>query len=412
MEKLLNVIVYGLGNGCLYGLIAIGYSMVYSIIGLINFAHGDVFMIGGFFALTMAGLCGLTQDLPLWPFIGYTIFLMVTTSAFCAMVNYSIYKLVYEPLSNAPKLILLVSAIGVSMILQNLGMFWGAMGPECVMGAPRNAASPKKFPDVASRGKKVFGTGSQAIAEGAIAEKQPGGTFHLEGSKGTKQIAVSPGASRADAIATINEAQPTTGIMATTDGRLVSAEPGVRESLKVQIVSGSLAGITPGAYQGKDSPIPISRDHLVIFLITIPAVLLVHFIVQKTRIGKAMRACEQDVLAARLMGVNPARVISSTFALGGLLAGAASVIACYYWGTVRFDLGYSGGLYAFTAAVVGGIGSIAGAMIGGLILGFARTVTESYFASQWVNSTIFFVLIIFLIFRPSGLLGLKQAEKV
>lgn len=412
MEKLLDSIINGLGNGCLYGLIAIGYSMVYSIIGLINFAHGDVFMIGGFFALTMAGLLGLTQDLPLASFVGYTMILLATTSVFCALVNYVIYKVVYEPLSHAPKLILLVSAIGVSMIIQNLGMFWGAMGPESVMGAPRNAASPKKFPDLASRGKKVFGTGTPAMAEGALAENQTGGTIQLAGSLGSKEIVVAPGATRADLVKLINDLTGATGVTADAAGRILSVAPGSGAGVNVKIVSGTLDGVKPGAYSGKESSIPLSRDHLVIFLVTIPAVLLLHFIVQKTRIGKAMRACEQDVFAARLMGVNPVQVIGSTFMLGGFLAGAASVIACYSWGTVRFDLGYSAGLYAFTAAVVGGIGSIAGAMMGGLMLGFTRTIIDSYFASQWVNAAIFSLLIVFLIFRPSGIFGMKQAEKV
>ena len=404
--------VYGLANGCLYGLIAIGYSMVYSIIGLINFAHGDVFMIGAYFTLTMVGLLSIPTDCSLWAFVGYTILLLTTTSLFCAGVNFFIYKIVYKPLHNAPKLILLVSAIGVSLILQNVGMLWGSIGPANVMGAPKNAAAPKKFPDLAGRGKRVFGTGEPAIASGTIANDQPGCSLLLTGPSGKSEITVPSNASRADVVSLVNSVSKTTGVLATENGSLQTGESGSRQYFILAAKSGSMSGLELGKSQGSDSPIPFSRDHLVILFVTLPIVLALQFLVHKTRIGKAMRACEQDGLASRLMGINPDTVIASTFLVGGFLAGTASVIACYDWGTVRFDMGYTAGLYAFTAAVVGGIGSVSGAMLGGLMLGFTRTVTESYLASQWVNACIFLLLIVFLIFRPSGLLGQKSAEKV
>jgi branched-chain amino acid transport system permease protein len=317
MNKLIEVVLSGISNGCMYGLIAIGYSLVYSIIGLINFAHGDVFMTGAFFALTLIGIFGITPDTSIMYIIGVTLFLIISTSLFCGALNYLIYKLVYKPLSNASKLILLVSALGVSIMLQNIGMLWGGIGPEKVMGPPKNFSAPKNFPDIVNRSGKVF---------------------------------------------------------------------------------------------GENFPIPLRNDQLVIILITIPSVFILNYFVKKTRTGKAMRACEQDIYAARLMGINPTKVISVAFFTGGFLAGTASVISCYSFGTLHFQMGYTAGLYSFTAAVVGGIGSVAGAMLGGLLLGFVKTVTESYFATQWVNTFVFFLLIIFLIFKPSGILGYKSLE--
>lgn len=328
LQQIIDVLVVAIPNGCLFGLIAIGYSMVYSIIGLINFAHGDVFMLGSFFALTLIGLLGISPNLAAGPLIFWTTFLILATSIFCALVNFSVYKLVYQPLKNAPKLILLVSAIGVSLMFQNLGMLWGGIGPEKVMGPPKSHSAPKSFPDLANRTRNILG----------------------------------------------DEAKTFIGV-----------------------------------------------PQAIVLVVAIPLVLLLNHFVRHTKLGTAMRACEQNPLAAQLMGINPVMVFATTFLIGGFLAGTAAVVSGLYLGTVHFQMGYTTGLYAFTAAVIGGIGSVAGAMLGGLLIGFVKTIVEydlmhDWFnfsiPAQWVNAVIFTTLILFLIFRPSGILGYKFKEKV
>ncbi len=308
-EMLLQHVLIGLTNGSLFALIAIGYTMVYGIIGLINFAHGDLFMLGSFLALTLLtllaklglDLVGSSPPLVVLVLLG----ILVISSLFCATLNVSVDYLVYKPLRNAPKLAPLVSAIGVSFIFMNLGLFW-------------YGAADVNFPNIL----------------------------------------------------------PDTNLL------------------------------------GTDSAIRFTLKDLMVIATTVPLMIGLTLFVKFTRLGTAMRATEQNQTAAALMGIHVDRVIALTFAIGGALAGAASVIYGLYINTVSFQMGFQNGLYAFTAAVLGGIGSIPGAVLGGLLIGLVRSLGSAYIGEKWTSALVFGILIIILVFRPSGLLGSHAKEKV
>jgi branched-chain amino acid transport system permease protein len=294
----------GLTYGALIALIALGYTMVYGIIGLINFAHGDLFMLGSFLTLSLISAFGLdTTDSTALLAVGI-VALLVLVALFCALLNFFVDRLIYKPLRQAPKLAPLVSAIGVSFIFQNIGLLWKG---------PADLSVPK----------------------------------------------------------------------------LISQR---------NLLGDSAITFTP------------SDAVLLVVVMTIMAALTV--LVKFTRLGKSMRAVSQDPMAAQLMGINVERVIGGTFLIGGALAGFAAVIYAMYIGTVGFQIGYINGLYAFTAAVLGGIGNIPGAVLGGLVIGMVRSLGSAYVEERWTPAIIFGILIVILIFRPSGLLGERTREKV
>lgn len=312
-EILLQQVVTGLSNGAIIALIAIGYTMVYGIVELINFAHGDLFMLGTFLALTVVGLFGITS-------LGGALLLFLLVPLFCAGLNWSVDRLAYKPLRNAPKLAPLVAAIGVSFIFMNLGQFWGGLPME-VFGGGIAAAAPKNFP----------------------------------------------------ALVPNENLLPRLGI-----------ETHVR-------------------FTGRD---------LLVWGVTVPLLVALTLFVRRTRLGKAMRATAQNPVAARLMGVDIDRVIGATFLIGGALGGFAAVIYPLFNPTIYFQLGYRTGMDAFTAAVLGGIGNLPGAALGGIILGLVRALSDQYVETRWTNSIVFAILILILVFRPSGLLGAQTREKV
>jgi branched-chain amino acid transport system permease protein len=317
MEQLVQQLIIGLSNGMIIALIAIGYTMVYGIIELINFAHGDLFMLGTFLALTVLGALGLDPAKSSGgALFGGILLMFVLCPAFCAGLNWSVDRLAYKPLRNAPKLAPLVSAIGVSFILMNLGLFWGGL-PMDVFGGGRTAAAPKDFPAL--------------------------------------------------------------------------------------IPSTNLLG---------DSKILFRWTDLLVWLVTVPLLVGLTLFVKYTRIGKAMRATAQNPVAARLMGIDVDRVIGATFLIGGALAGFASVVYALYNNTIYFQLGYRAGMDAFTAAVLGGIGNLPGAALGGLLIGLIRAMSDWKIATQWTNAIVFSILIVILVFRPSGLLGARTRDKV
>lgn len=298
-------LLLGLVAGTLYALIAIGYTMVYGIIELINFAHGDLFMLGSFLALQLAVWVGVTTDAAGFSSIALTVALMLAvTPVACAILNMSVDRFVYKPLRNAPKLAPLVSAIGVSFVFMNLGLFW-------------QGATPVKFPDL--------------IAD--------------------------------------------TNLLDCT---------GLRFTWKDAMVIG----------------------------VTAPTMILLTLFVRYTTLGTAMRATAQNPTAAQLMGINVDRVIAATFAIGGALAGVASVVYGLYIKGVGYQMGFQNGLYAFTAAVLGGIGNIPGAVLGGLVIGVVGELGKAYIGGEWSEALVFGILIVILIFRPNGLLGVRAREKV
>jgi branched-chain amino acid transport system permease protein len=303
LKLFVQLCLIGLTNGSLFALIALGYTMVYGIIGLINFAHGDLFMLGCMLAFTIISAVVVegagSGAAPVA--IAAT---LIVVPLFCAVVNVGVDRIVYKPLRSAPRLAPLVSAIGVSFIFMNVGLLWGG-------------AFDRNFPDLVPR---------------------------------------------------VNLLPP----------------GGIEFTLKDALVIG----------------------------VTVPIMIALTVFVKFTRLGKAMRATEQDPVAARLMGINVDRVIAMTFAIGGALAGAASVVYGLYINTIGFQMGFQNGLYAFTAAVLGGIGNIPGAVLGGLVIGLVRSLGSAYVGERWTSALIFAILIVVLIFRPTGLLGERTRDKV
>jgi branched-chain amino acid transport system permease protein len=303
-ETFLQHCLIGLTTGSLIALIALGYTMVYGIIELVNFAHGDLVMLGSFLALTLVGWLGLTAAGPAVTVLGLGL-LLVVVPLFCAGLNVAVDRVVYRPLRNAPRLAPLVSAIGVSFIFMNVGLFWGG-------------AADRHFPDLV----------------------------------------------------------PAHNLL------------------------------------GSDSPVQLTLKDLLLVGVTVPLMIGLTLFVKYARLGKAMRATAQDPVAAQLMGIPIDRVISATFALGGALGGAASVIYALYINTISFQMGFQNGLYAFTAAVLGGIGKLPGAVLGGLLIGLVRSLGSGYLGEKWTSPLIFVILIVILVFRPTGLLGSQRREKV
>ena len=302
--------------GAIYALVALGYTMVYGIIELINFAHGDLFMLGSFLALTVLGVLGIDAWTGGGTWLG-VLLLLLSSAAFCAGLNWSIERIAYRPLRASGKLSLLVSAIGASFILVNLGLFWGGL-PLDVFAGGVAAAAPKDFPPLV----------------------------------------------------------PNTNLL------------------------------------GEDSLVQLTPKDLLVLGVTLPTMLALTWIVTRTRLGKAMRATAQNPVAARLMGIDTDRVIGATFLIGGALGGFASVIYALYNNTISFQMGYRAGMDAFTAAVLGGIGSMPGAVAGALVIGLVRAMSDGYLETRWTNTIVFGILVLILIFRPSGLLGSRAKEKV
>jgi len=298
----LQQLINGLTLGNVYALIALGYTMVYGILELINFAHGEIYMLGAYLGIILLGFftaIGLTAfSLPLSLFLVF-----VLTIVFCASYGLTIEKIAYRPLRNAQRLSPLISAIGVSIFLQNYVML-------------TQGTSDKVFPSViGNAGFELFST-RVTYLQAAI-------------------IAVS------------------TLIM-----------------------------------------------------------ILLHLFVMKTKTGKAMRAVAQDKVMASLVGINIDRVISVTFVIGSGLAAVAGIMVAMYYGLVNYSIGYSAGIKAFTAAVLGGIGSIPGAMLGGIVLGLVESFGASYISSEYKDAYAFVVLIIILLVKPEGLLGRRSEEKI
>jgi branched-chain amino acid transport system permease protein len=315
VNTLLQQLVIGLTNGMVFALIALGYTMVYGVLELVNFAHGDLFMLAAFLALTLIGLSGM-QSWSSAALIAGLIGIVLAAAAFGALLNVLVDRAVYRKLRNAPRLAPLVSAIGVSFVFQNLGLFWGGL-PMSVFGNGIAAAAPKAFPELVS--------------------------------------------------------------------------------------NHNLLG---------DSAVRVTAKDLLVIVSSAVVMIGLYAVVKYTRLGKAMRATAQDPVAARLMGINTDRVIAWTFAVGGALAGFSAVIYGLYINTISYQIGYQNGLYAFAAAVLGGIGNITGAVVGGIAIGLIRAFSDQFIGAEWQQAVLFAMLIVLLVFKPSGLLGTRIREKV
>jgi branched-chain amino acid transport system permease protein len=303
--QFVTVFLDGVGNGALYALVALGYTLVYGIIELINFAHGDLFMLSSLFAgfLLVDTFGAVSPSGVNWVLM---IVALIASMAFGATVNVVIERVAYRRLRRAPKLAALITAVGVSFILQWVGLRW-------------NGSTPKQWPSVVPEG-----------------------------------------------------------------------------------------GIPIG-------PITLNWTTIVLLAFTIPLLLILSAVVQRTKAGRAMRATAQDQDAARLMGINVDRTIAFTFALGGAMAGAAGLLFMETTGTTRFDAGFQLGLIAFTAAVLGGIGNLAGAVLGGFLIGVIQGLNDGLpygLGQQWSQTVVISILILVMVFKPEGLLGRPTVEKV
>ena len=308
MDIFLQQLINGLVLGSVYALVALGYTMVYGILELINFAHGEITMMGAMVALAVIGALGLA--VPGMPGVILLAAGLLVAIPVCMALGLLIERVAYRPLRNAPRLAPLITAIGVSIILQNVAMLiWGKQYIA--------------FPPILPQGRHtVFG-------------------------------------------ATISDTQ------------------------------------------------------IIILLLAASIMLGLTLLVQKTRLGRAMRATAQSRQVASLMGVDVNRVIAATFLIGSALAAIAGVMVSAYYGLAHYYMGFLLGLKAFSAAVLGGIGNLAGAMLGGLLLGVIESlgagyigdVTGGFLGSHYQDVFAFFVLILVLVFRPSGLLGERVAER-
>src|SRR5438552_13437571 len=298
----IQVTVFGLTQGAIYALVALGYTMVYGIIELINFAHGDVFTLSAYIGTTILGLFTVTEG----SFTALNLVALVVVFPVVMLImggiNVAIERVAYRPLRSAPRLAPLITAIGMSFLLEGVMYFW-------------KGAATVHFPDI--------------LPQNSV----------------------------------------------------------------------TVAGVFFGF---KD-----------IFVVVVSAVLvaLLAIFINRTRLGKAMRATAQDRDAAQLMGIDINRTIAATFFIGALLAGAGGMIWGLYYNTVYYQLGFRSGLIAFTAAVFGGIGNIPGAALGGLIIGLIAAFSDSYIGSKWTQVVVFGILIGVLVFRPTGLLGMRVPEK-
>ena len=298
----LQQVVNGLTIGMIYSLIALGYTLVYGIAQLINFAHGEVFMVGAYLGLLAYGIFHPLVDTTHGGTL-LILFLFLLAMTGTGLLGWIIERFGYRPLRNSPRLAPLITAIGISFLLQNAVML--IFGP-----------SDKSFPAL------------------------------------------------------------------------------------VPIVKYSAGNVT------------VTNLQLIIAFVSVTLMLVLHLFIKYTRTGKAMRALADDAVAAKLSGVNVDRVISVAFVAGAVLAGAGGVMFAMYYNTINFHDGYLAGLKAFTAAVLGGIGNIPGAMVGGLLLGVLESLGAGYLSSEWKNAFAFFILILILLFRPSGLLGSRFVKKV
>ena len=304
MLYFLQQLINGVTLGAVYGLIAIGYSMVYGIIGMINFAHGDIYMIAAFLTIisfTLLGLGGIT-----WAPLALLLVLVLAMSI-TALYGWAVERLAYRPLRGSFRLAPLISAIGMSVFLQS----------------------------------------------------------YVQVAQGAK----------------IKPLQP--------------------------VVTGGLA------FTGQDGfAITLSWIQIVIVLLTVALMVAFTWLITRTSLGRSQRACEQDQKMAGLCGVDVDRTISLTFVMGAALAAVAGLMATLYYGVIDFFIGFLAGVKAFTAAVLGGIGSIPGAMLGGLLLGLIEAMWSGYFSIQYKDVAAFGILVIVLIFLPTGLLGRPEIEKV
>lgn len=301
MEEFFQQLTNGLAVGGIYALIALGYTMVYGILRLINFAHGDLFTLGAYLGFTLLVTWGLSDVMSGFAVAGV---LILFAMGFVAVAGFLLERIAYRPLRNSDRLAAVVSALGASIFCQNAIML-------------------------------VYGARSQVYPSGIL-----------------------------------------------------------------PAVSVSFFGVD----------MPLMR--FLMFGASLVLMLLLYWFIHRTRLGSAIRAVAIDQGAAKLMGIDVNRIISIIFLIGPALGGAAGVMVGLFYGQITYDMGFSFGLKAFTAAILGGIGNIPGAMLGGILLGVIEALGAAYISIAWKDAIAFCVLILILIFRPTGILGERVADKI
>ena len=307
MHYFLQQLINGITLGSIYGLIAIGYTMVYGIIGMINFAHGDVFMVGSFVSLITIIIFGITGTANVFLGSGVLVLVAAISMVIAGIYGWTIERLAYRPLRGSFRLAPLITAIGVSIFLQNF----------------------------------------------------------------------------------------------------VQATQGARVKPLQAIISGGFTLLS-----SDDFVVRITYMQILIVVLTFLLMAGFTYLISKTSLGRAQRACEQDMKMAMLLGIDVNTTISTTFVIGAALAAVAGLMYLLYYGVIDFYIGFSAGIKAFTAAVLGGVGSLPGAMLGGLVIGLIEVFFAAYFSSEYKDVAAFSMLIVVLIFMPQGLLGRPEIEKV
>ncbi len=304
MGYFIQQLINGITLGMIYGLIAIGYTMVYGIIGMINFAHGELFMIAAFISIIsflVLGLAGIG-----WVPVALLI-VLAATMLLTSVYGWALERVAYRPLRHSPRLAALITAIGMSIFLQNYVQL-------------------------------------------------------LQGA------------------------------------RLKPLQP---------VISGGFQFFFDGQFT-----VTLSYLQIIIAVLTISLMIVFTWIINRTALGRSQRACQQDLKMASLVGVNVDRTISLTFVIGASLASVAGLMFLLLYGVIDFFIGFLAGIKAFTAAVLGGIGSVPGAMLGGLLIGLIEAFWSGYFTVEYKDVAAFSILVLVLIFRPTGLLGKPDIEKV
>jgi branched-chain amino acid transport system permease protein len=304
LPQLTQQLVNGLSLGAIYALIAIGYTMVYGIIGMINFAHGEIYMIGAYVGLVTLTAVGTQNGYPLWLVLGVALTVSVAVTG---LYGWTVERVAYRPVRGGPRLVPLISAIGMSIFLQNY----------------------------------------------------------------------------------------------------VQIGQGARDMSVPVLVSGAIE-----FQMGSDFIVTIPYARLMIVGVTLLLMVALTLFIARSRMGRACRACSQDMHMANLLGIDTNRVISFTFVLGAMLAAVGGVLIALTIGKLNPYIGFIAGIKAFTAAVLGGIGSVPGAMLGGMLLGLVETFAAGYLPSQYKDIVSFGLLIAILLYRPTGLLGKPDIEKV
>jgi branched-chain amino acid transport system permease protein len=308
VTEFLQQLVNGLAQGGIYALIALGYTMVYGVLRFINFAHGDIFMLGAFAGFYLGP--SVLKAFGMQPSYGVLAAMLLVAMLVCAVIGVVIERLCYRPLRHRPRIIVLITAIGVSLLLEN--------GGQLVFGA-----DPKSFPEL-------------------VADR----------------------------------------------------------ALEMPASWGPLATLT------------VTVSQVTVLVVALVLLLVLWRLVNHTRIGLAMRALSLNPMAAQLSGVNLDGVIAFTFGLGSALAGAAGILASIQQPSIDPLMGIYAGLKAFVAAVLGGIGNLPGAVLGGVLIGLLEALVVGYLSPTYRDPIVFGVLILILLFRPAGLLGRMEKEKV